>query len=96
METLTLKRPVKLADGRQLTTITLRECTVADVKQAQRMTKGDNGALEIALLGVSCDLLPEDFERLSLSDYMRIQTRFQQLIADDTDKTTQENAGSVS
>ena len=96
METITLKRPVKLADGRTLTTVNLRECTVADIKHAQRMTKGDTNALEIALLGISCDLLPEDFERLSLSDYMSIQTRFQQLITDDSTKTAQENAGSVS
>lgn len=87
---ITLKRPFTTAAGVSVAELTMRECTVADMKNAQRMGGDNNAAVEIALMSIACDLLPEDMERMSLADYKKVQKRFQQLNDDseeNTDKT---------
>lgn len=78
MTKIELKHPIKLADGRELTTISLRDATVKDLKLAQRMaqTKED---VDTCLIAVLADekLTNEDVEGLALSDWAAVQATFQ-------------------
>nr|DAR67595.1 MAG TPA: tail assembly chaperone protein [Caudoviricetes sp.] len=72
--TITLNVPVVLADGRQLTSLTMRRAKVADLRAVSRLD-GD-AAQEIALAGRLAGLVPEDMDLLDLSDYKQVQDWF--------------------
>lgn len=80
-ETVTLQYPLKLADGRNIASITLRRPKVRDLKNAQR-TGGGNAEQEIALLAAITEehLTPEDMEELDMADYGTLQAIFQKMV----------------
>lgn len=90
-----LKRPFTTAGGVSISSVTVRECTVGDMKNAQRMGGTEAAAVEIALLGIACGMLPDDMERMSLKDYKQVQKRFQQLNDDDPAEGTNTDAGAA-
>lgn len=84
---ITLKRPFNTAAGVLVSELAMRECVVADMKNAQRIGGKDDAAVEVALMGIACNLLPEDIDRMSLADYKKVQKRFQQLNNDSEEES---------
>ena len=80
-ETVTLQYPIKLADGRSVSALTLRRPKVRDLKNAQR-NGGGNADQEIALLAAITEehLTPEDMEELDMADYGSVQAVFQKMV----------------
>ena len=80
-ETVTLQYPIKLADGRSISALTLRRPKVRDLKNAQR-NGGGNADQEIALLAAITmeHLTPEDMEELDMADYGNVQAVFQKMV----------------
>jgi hypothetical protein len=69
--TITLQTPIKI-DGEMITSLTMREPTVADQLSVSRY-KGNDAEKEIFLLGNLCNLVPHDFEQMTMRDYKKIQ-----------------------
>lgn len=79
MKEITLKHPVKLASGKELTKLVLRRAKVSDLKEASRA--GDKqDEHEIALIARLSGLVPEDVLELDLSDYKAIQDAFRLML----------------
>jgi len=79
MKEITLKHPVKLASGKELTKLVLRRAKVADLKEASRA--GDKqDEHEIALIARLSGLVPEDVLELDLADYKAIQDAFRLML----------------
>ena len=80
-ETVTLQYPIKMADGRSVSALTLRRPKVRDLKNAQR-NGGGNADQEIALLAAITmeHLTPEDMEELDMADYGNVQAVFQKMV----------------
>ena len=75
MTKITLSHPVE-ADGRTISTLTMRRPKVRDERDARRIA-GDNEAdREIALLANLCEVAPETIHELDLGDYRRLQNAF--------------------
>ncbi|MEX3555335.1 MAG: phage tail assembly protein [Burkholderia gladioli] len=86
MDSITLMYPYTLADGRQLTSVTLRRPTVRDLKLAQRA--GDASAdHEIAMIAslAAEKLTPDDLEAMDLADYAEIQVMFRRMATRSSD-----------
>lgn len=75
MTKIDLKFPLKLADGRELTSLTLRRAKVRDLKQAMKVNEKTEDQ-EIGLIAQLCGLLPEDLEEMDLADYRQLQDAF--------------------
>jgi len=79
-DTIELAEPLLCADGRALTTLTMRPPRVKDLKAAQRVSEVP-AEQELALLGRLVGVVPEDLEELLLADYARLQERFRLAVA---------------
>jgi len=79
MKEITLKHPVKLASGKELTKLVLRRAKVRDLKEAQRRSDKAEEQ-ELALLALLCGLAPEDLEELDLSDYRALTDSFRAML----------------
>ncbi|AIL13674.1 hypothetical protein IM40_09580 (plasmid) [Candidatus Paracaedimonas acanthamoebae] len=66
-----LKYPI-MAEGREITSLTLRRPTVRDRLIAER-TNGTNFEKEIRLVAALCDLAPNIIESLDMADYSELQ-----------------------
>lgn len=80
MDSITLMYPYTLADGRALSSVSLRRPTVRDLKLAQRA--GDTSAdHEIAMIAslTGEKLTPDDLEAMDLADYAEIQLMFRRM-----------------
>ena len=66
-----LSRPIEI-DGVQVTTLRMREPTVADQLILEDM-KGSDAAKEVALVANLCEVTPDDIKRLTLRDYRKVQ-----------------------
>ena len=71
MVTVTLTEPLKLADGRTLAELEVRQPRVKDQKAAQRFSS-DPAEQETALVARMVGLVPEDLEEVLLVDYQRL------------------------
>lgn len=71
MAIVTLTEPLKLADGRTLTELDVRQPRVKDQKDAQRFST-DPAEQETALVARMVGLVPEDLEEVLLADYQRL------------------------
>ena len=69
-----LSRPIEI-DGVQVTTLRMREPTVADQLILEDM-KGSDAAKEVALVANLCEVTPDDIKRLTLRDYRKVQKAF--------------------
>lgn len=72
---ITLKYPLKLADGKTLSSVELRRAKVRDLKAAARAGTTDEEQ-EISLLAILANMTPEDVEELDLADYRQLQDDF--------------------
>lgn len=71
MAKVTLSEPLKLADGRTLTEVDVRQPRVRDQKAAQRVSS-ESADQETALVAMLVGLVPEDLEEMLLVDYQRL------------------------
>jgi len=69
-----LSRPIEI-DGAQVTTLRMREPTVADQLILEDM-KGSDAAKEVALVANLCEVTPDDIKRLTLRDYRKVEKAF--------------------
>lgn len=69
-----LSRPIEI-DGVQVTTLRMREPTVADQLLLDEM-KGSDATKEVALVANLCEVTPDDIKRLTLRDYRKVQKAF--------------------
>lgn len=78
-----LKYPVE-ADGRTISTLTMRRPKVRDERDARRLAGDNDAEHEIVLLANLCDVAPETIHELDLQDYRALQQQFMGFIpADD-------------
>lgn len=69
-----LSRPIEI-DGAQVTTLRMREPTVADQLMMDDMDVG-NATKEVTLVANLCEVAPDDIKRLTLRDYRKVQQAF--------------------
>lgn len=69
-----LSRPIEI-DGVQVTTLRMREPTVAD-QLAVEDAKGSSAMKEVMLAANLCDVTPDDIKKLTLRDYEKVQRAF--------------------
>lgn len=69
-----LSRPIEI-DGAQVTTLRMREPTVADQLLLDEM-KGSDATKEVTLVANLCEVTPDDIKRLTLRDYRKVQKAF--------------------
>lgn len=69
-----LSRPIEI-DGVQVTTLRMREPTVADQLILEDM-KGSDATKEVTLVANLCEVTPDDIKRLTLRDYRKVQKAF--------------------
>ena len=69
-----LSRPIEI-DGVQVTTLRMREPTVADQLLLDEM-KGSDATKEVTLVANLCEVTPDDIKRLTLRDYRTVQKAF--------------------
>ena len=69
-----LSRPIEI-DGVQVTTLRMREPTVADQLLLDEM-KGSDATKEVTLVANLCEVTPDDVKRLTLRDYRKVQKAF--------------------
>ena len=69
-----LSRPIEI-DGVQVTTLRMREPTVADQLLLDEM-KGSDATKEVTLVANLCEVTPDDIKRLTLRDYRKVQKAF--------------------
>lgn len=71
---ITLSRPTNIA-GASVSTIRMREPTVADQENFQDAGRND-AAREISTFANLCEITPDEVRKLPLRDYMRMQASF--------------------
>lgn len=69
-----LSRPIEI-DGVPVTTLRMREPTVADQLLLDEM-KGSDATKEVTLVANLCEVTPDDIKRLTLRDYRKVQKAF--------------------
>lgn len=97
----TTQTPIKLLDpfttaaGVPIEQVHVKGVKVRDMKNAQRMAGDDQASYETALIGIACDLLPEDLDNMSMRDYGQLQARFQQANGQPNHQTTDASTGTA-
>jgi hypothetical protein len=71
---ITLSRPATVG-GASVSTIRMREPTVADQENFQDAGRND-AAREIVTFANLCEIAPDDIRKLPLRDYIRLQASF--------------------
>lgn len=71
---IALSRPIDI-DGAKVSTLRLREPTVADQLAADEF-KGGDAAKEIFTMANLCQVTPDDLKKLTLRDYKKLQEAF--------------------
>lgn len=80
--TLKLSKPSEF-NGVTLDTVTLRTPTVGDMRAAQNLFKNDREQQELYLYATLLECGKEDFDKLSICDYTRIQEAYFRLASPD-------------
>jgi hypothetical protein len=71
---ITLHKPMTI-DGVQVTSVRMREPTVADQEAASVMT-GSDATREIQTFANLCNITPDDIRKMTMRDYKRLQTAY--------------------
>lgn len=70
--TITLSRPLQLADGSAIETLKLREPEVKDFRVASQQAQS-NVDREVIVVARCCGLVLEDVDKLAWKDYVNVQ-----------------------
>lgn len=75
---ITLEKGFEI-DGVKTKSITMREPKVKDQRAVEKY-KGDESDRELFMFGNLCGIAPTDFDEMTLDDYVRVQTAYQNFI----------------
>lgn len=82
---LKLGTPIGI-NGLKTDTIFLREPTVGDSLDIQKLAPSDDDQREVLMLARLADISTEDLKRMSMRDFRRMQKAYLRLVAVDNDE----------
>ncbi len=75
-----LATPIEI-NGVKTDTIVLREPTVGDSLDVQKLAPNDDDQREVLMLARLADISPEDLKRMGMKDFRRMQKGYLRLVA---------------